>query len=362
MNFNKLVQTLQEVGKATELFTSPDGSRVLVLPHGARIVGLFTPRNDENFFWNHAALERPETARELYESAWHNSGGNRTWLAPEVDVFFPEYPNVDLAGYRIPGKFDPGNYRVVKTADSVGLASRFTLHFYRTKQEAELEFTKAVSSAPNPLRHERDLRGLDYEYGGLTQITTLALVGDSANRPVQVGIWDLLQLPHGGDLFVTTYTRVEPKIFIGRIASDNLIITDHAVRYRTRTVGHEKIGVRAVVGTGRVGYCYPAGDQLALVIRNYFINPSGEYVDVPWTELEDLGYSMHACGVSIPSGQFKGEFTELEYHAPGIGAGTGCKSHADTSQLWAFRGSRQVIDTIAKRLLGPECGVEQVGR
>jgi hypothetical protein len=37
MNLNTLVRTLQDVGKATELFASPDSSRVLVLPHGARI-------------------------------------------------------------------------------------------------------------------------------------------------------------------------------------------------------------------------------------------------------------------------------------------------------------------------------------
>ena len=362
MNLSTLVGTLQDVGKATELFTSPDGSRVLVLPHGARILGLFTPQNDQNFFWNHSALERPETARELYDSKlWHNSGGNRTHLTPELDVFFPKYPDVDLAGYWQPRQLDPGNYRVTRTADSVSLASRFSLNFYRTKQEAELELTKAVSPAPNPLRHERDFRGLDYEYAGLTQRTTLALIGDSTNRQVQVGIWDLLQLPHGGDLFVTTYARLEPKIFIGRIAPENLIVTDHLVRFRMRAVGHEKIGIRAVATAGRVGYCYPVGDQMALVIRNFSVNPSGEYVDVPWTELEDMGYSMHACGVSIPSGQFRGEFSELEYHAPGIGAGTGRTHCEDTSEVWAFRGSRQVIGTLAKTLLGPECEVEQVG-
>jgi hypothetical protein len=358
MDLNVLVRTLQDVGKATELFTSPDGGRVLVLPHGARVLGLFTPRNDENFYWTHSALEHPETARELYESEeWHNSGGDRTHLTPEVDLFFPKYPDVDMRGYWQPRQLDPGSYRAVRKADGVSLLSRFTLTFYRTRQEAELELTKTVSPATNPLRHERNLRGLDCEYAGLTQLTTLALVGDSADLPVQVGIWDLLQLPHGGDLLVPTYSRAEPKTFIGKIASESLVVSDHLVRFRMRGGGHEKMGVRAMATTGRVGYCYPQGARWALVVRNYFVNPSGEYVDVPWTELEDMGYSVHGCGVSYPSGQFKGEFSELEYHVPGIGAGTGRSRCEDTSQVWAFRGSRAVIDTVAMCLLGPECGI-----
>jgi hypothetical protein len=358
MNLNVLVRALRDVGKTTELLTSPDGSRVLVLPHGARILGLFAPRNDENFYWTHSALERPETARELYEGKeWHNSGGDRTYLTPEVDIFFPKYPDVDLAGYWQPRQLDPGNYRVMRTPDAISLVTRFTLTLYRTNQEAELELTKTVSPAANPLRHERNLRGLDYEYAGLTQLTSLALVGDSATRPVRVGIWDLLQLPHGGDLLVPTFARANPKIFTGSIAPDNLIIGEHVIRYRMRAVGHEKMGVRAVATTGRVAYCYQKGSQWALVIRNYFVNPSGEYVDVPWTELDDLGYSMHACGVSIPSGQFRGEFSELEYHAPGIGVGTGRSRCEDTSQVWAFRASREVIENVAECLLGPGCGI-----
>jgi len=58
-----------------------------------------------------------------------------------------------------------------------------------------------------------------------------------------------------------------------------------------RAVGEHKLGFRAVDLTGRVGYMYPAGDQAALVVRNFAVNPSGEYVDVPWTEEANLGFA-----------------------------------------------------------------------
>ena len=86
--------------------------------------------------------------------------------------------------------------------------------------------------------------------------------------------------------------------------------------------------------TGRVGYRYPARDgRWALVIRNFVVNPSGTYVDVPWDDPADLGYAFQACNVNSSLGSF----SELEYHVPAIGPATGVLGSEDTSQVWAFR-------------------------
>ena len=83
----RLVEVLKRVGKSTEIYETPGGTRVLLLAYGARILGLFARGSDKNFYWTHPELEKVESARGLYESDnWHNSGGDRTWLAPEVDI------------------------------------------------------------------------------------------------------------------------------------------------------------------------------------------------------------------------------------------------------------------------------------
>lgn len=116
----KLVATLASADKPTEAWKSPDGTVALVLPYGGRILGLFTPGSERNFFWTHPALAAAETARDFYKSAqWHNSGGDRTWLAPEVDFFFPNFPN--LEPYWQPREFDPGNYQVTRSNGSLVL-------------------------------------------------------------------------------------------------------------------------------------------------------------------------------------------------------------------------------------------------
>ncbi len=94
----------------------------------------------------------------------------------------------------------------------------------------------------------------------------------------------------------------------------------------------------AVATTGRVGYLYQQGDKWSLVVRNFFVNPSGEYVDVPKNDPDDLGYSVNAVSVDGALG----DFCELEYHVPARGrAGSGREGGqcVDISQLWAFRGN-----------------------
>ncbi|MGA3323868.1 MAG: DUF6786 family protein [Terriglobia bacterium] len=343
----RLIKTLEAIGKPTQLHECPDGAKVLILPHGGRILGLFAPRNPENFFWTHPALASPESARAFYESdVWHNSGGDRTWLAPEADIFFPNFPKLDT--YWQPRELDPGNYQIDTTPGSLRLVNRLNLTLSRSKQRAELELTKSVAPAPNPLRYERGLYDpATVEYAGYALHTSLQLMGADPDNSPQVGLWNLLQLPHHGDLLVPTYGRAVPKVLMGTVAPDDLVATDHLLRYRMRALGEHKIGIRAVETTGRVGYLYPTNGQFALVIRNFLVNPSGEYVDVPWTDTGDFGYSTQACNVKSSLGSF----SELEYHCPAIGAGTGRVRYDDESAVWAFRGPEDKIRAIARSLL-----------
>jgi hypothetical protein len=117
-----------------------------------------------------------------------------------------------------------------------------------------------------------------------------------------------------------------------------------------RATGEHKIGVYAAATTGRIGYIYAAGKQHALIVRNFSVNPSGEYADVPWIETDDKGYSVQACSVNSKWGMF----SEMEYHVPAIGGETGLRQVEDRSQLWAFRGSREDIGRIARTLLSDE--------
>ncbi|MBM4090910.1 MAG: hypothetical protein FJ276_16030 [Planctomycetes bacterium] len=339
-----LLETLAAAGKPAQVVTNPDGTDVLLLPHGGRVLGLFAKGSDENFYWTHPALRTVETASAFYAGTdWHNSGGDRTWLAPEVDVFLPDYPSREK--YFQPRELDPGNYRVSGEGTSLRLVNRLTLTLSRGRKQVELEISKSLAPAPNPLRHETNGMAADIEYAGYTQHTSLAIVGGDRTSPV--GLWNLVQMPHGGELLLPTFSRTEPRLIFGNIPAADLVVEDRLVRYRMRQAGEHKIALRAATVTGRVAYLFQQGCRRALIIRNFVVNPSGEYVDVPWDDPSDFGYSTQACNVNSGLGQF----SELEYHIPAIGGNTGRMRCEDVAQVWAFRGPQQPVLDITRRLV-----------
>lgn len=347
-----LMKTLNGVGKSTEMYVTPDGSRVLLLHYGARVLGLFPPAGGENFLWTHPSLASVESAGTFYQTAqWHNSGGDRTWVSPEIDVFFPKFP--DTRTYRQPPQLDPGSYKIERLGGDFRLVNRFALTLSRSREKVELVISKSWSPALNPLRHEdAPYVSADLEYAGYTQRTSMQLKVAGARSLARLGLWNILQLPHGGEMLVPTRGRREPKVYFGRIARKNLTASRNLIRYRMRSRGIQKIGVRAVTSTGRVAYIYPSGKTWSLLVRNFIVNPSGEYVDVPWGSPEDtadFGYAVQACNVNGALGKF----SELEYHVPAVGQGTGEICSDDASQIWAFRGPHHSIRTVARVLLSP---------
>jgi hypothetical protein len=343
-----LQHILEIAGKPTEVLAAPDGTRILLLPHGGRILGLYAPDSEENFLWTNRALDAADSAMAFFESEeWCNSGGDRTWLAPEVDFFFPKFPNTNV--YFQCRSLDPGHYEVKRSAEAITLRNHLTISSSRAKEELDLTITRRVECAENPLRFERSLQSLvgQVSFAGYTLKATLEL--HTPESQAAVGLWSLLQLPHGGQMLVSTYSATKPIICFGNVPTGELTAEPRLVRYWMRSSGDHKIGVRALACTGRVGYLRCCGNQSTVVVRSFHVNPSGLYADVPWSDTNDLGYAVQACNIN---NAVFGKFSEMEYHAPAIGGTTGLVRSEDTSQVWAFRGETDKIKTLANALIG----------
>jgi hypothetical protein len=344
-----MTQTIKAAGKSSEVFTTPDGARLLLLPYGARVLGLFAADGKENFFWTNPTLDSAETARAMFAGdGWHNTGGDRTWIAPEIDTFFPD---ADSDRYWQPRPLDMSDYAVARTGGGIQLSREMTLRLTRPNRNAALRLTKWFGPAANPLRYERDMAAANdsIQYAGYTQRVTLQSLNHPVGQLPSVGIWNLMQLPIGGDMLVPLYSRAVPQKFFGDMPSSCIAVDDHSLRVKVDFAGSHKIGVKAASLCGRTGYAYPQGDQWALIIRNFFVDLSGEYIDVQRQYPDDFGYAFQMCRVDEI--EF-GSFCEMEYHAPGLGALPDAAQSVDVSQVWAFRGARGSIDAIARKLLG----------
>jgi hypothetical protein len=337
----KLASALEDAGYPAHTTVLGDGSTVLLLPHGGRILGLFAGDDPRNFLWTNPLLEDAVMARNLFSSeAWHNSGGDRTWLAPEIDFFLPRYP--DTSVYHQPRVLDPGNFRLEFDRGFPILAMEFSVTPLRHGQPIWLRLSKSVGIAENPLH---SMPGA--QFAGYTLNTILEILGDPcASTPI--GLWSLLQMPHGGEMILPAWAEPEVRTWFGEVPAHDLRLAPSAVHYFMRGKGAQKLGLRAVASTGRAGYFYELRGEGHLVIREFSVSASGQYVDAPWDDPEETGYAVQVCNVNNELGQF----SELEYHVPAIGGAT-CKNRSeDSSQVWAYRGNHRQLSKIAEQLLG----------
>ena len=344
---SELVHILESIGKAPEIIQNPEGASIVILPYGGRILGLYPPTTDENLLWTNPRLSDPKTAAEYFASHdWHNSGGDRTWLAPELDFFFPEFPDTSI--YFQPRQLDPGNYRVTYADKrSVCIENQLELRAYRSKRDLSLDITKTVSASACPLTDSALTS--DVEYAGYTVRSSLEIDGTTAD-PCFVGLWHLLQLPSRGEMVIPIHTRTEPTVFFGDIPNGDLRVEDCAIRYRMGAEGEQKISVPAAALTGRAGYHYRSEDERVLVVRDFAVDPSGEYHDVSSTRQDEGGFAFQACNIN----SLLGSFAELEHHVPAIGGSTGRTRSDEECQVWSFRGPEESIARIATSLFGIE--------
>jgi hypothetical protein len=243
------------------------------------------------------------------------------------------------------------DYAVEHTGGGCQLSREMKLHLARPDIDVHLKLAKWFGPAPNPLRYERDMASAlgSVQYAGYTQRVELQSLDGPLDPKATVGIWNLAQFPRGGELLVPLYSPVVLQKCFGDVPADRVTREDHLLRVKADFPGSHKIAVKAVSLCGRAGYVYGRGDRWSLVVRNFFVKPSGEYIDRQRHDPDDLGYAFQMCRVDEV--EF-GSFLEMEYHAPALGALPNPTRSEDVSQIWAFRGTPEAIGAIAMKLLG----------
>lgn len=345
---DQLIETLRACDRPFHLHATADGSELLLLPQGGRVLGLFAPGQNENFLWANPALGSPETARALFAApGWQNTGGDRTWVAPEIDVFFPRFPDTSL--HVCPAPLDPGNYGIRGT-DARGLSPALVNTFALTLSRSGVAVTLTTDThwtAVGPLVDSDLLRTGMLTWAGYTQVATLTIV--SCTGPCAIGLWGVLQVPPGGVCLVQTQGPGRAKQYVGRTSEGELRIGERGTAYRPSMPGIHKIGFLAPELTGRIGYFHGSGGHATLIVRQFTIDSSAAYVDVPWqtaSDLEGPGCAAQVCAVDHP---VLGRYVELEHHSPAID-GAGSTVVTDISHLWAIRGAEPDVRALARQL------------
>jgi hypothetical protein len=334
-----LADVLTEAGEHVEHLRNADGSSALVLEHGGRIIGLYAPDRMDNFLWTNPALETVSSAQDFFHSSqWHNSGGQRTWISPEMEFFLPNYPA--SSEYFQPRQLDPGTYQLHRRGSTLHLSTCCRLNHRSSGAALDMTIEKKITGAEDPLRTIY-IEGL--VYAGLTVLTTLN-AQPLDGTPVKISLWNLVQISPGGEAFVPTLSRPSFIRYFGDIEDRDLRIQDNGIAYRMSAAGKQKIGFPAEGQTGRIGYLQRGRKDTSLVVVNFQVSESMEYLDVPWQNPH-----APACPVQLCSVQSEHEgFAELEHHSAACTANC-----SDEFQIWAYAGKSSAVEQAARYLLGP---------
>ena len=344
-----VIKRLEEVKFEYQVVDVGNGSSIVIMVKGGRVLGPFLSEKDVSLSWlNHAWCTKENFARFVKDCEW-NFGGSRIWLAPEIEYNVRNL-NDFWETYIIPPEIDPGKYQIIqRDGKGATLYNEFKINAFRSKRTPTLAITKRTVRAENPLRYltkySEKLVGI--RFGGYEEEITLE--DRDPSSCVLSGIWNILQIPRGGRVFLPCTPGIEVTDYFEPTSEKHLHITDNMLTFNIDGRERHKIGLSPTGIFNQVGYVRkvkPGG--ATLLVRNFVNNPSGFYIDRPANQLTKQGDLLQ---IYNDSGAFGG-FGEIECHAPAIGLQTGLSKTVLCIQTWGFSGKAEEIKLITQILLG----------
>ena len=331
----QLYESLQQAGEEPIIL----GNKILVLPFAGRILGLY-PDMKTNQFWVNESISDAESARSFLDGeGWLNIGGDRTWISPEMETHTDDmnnYPdNID-----VPKAVDPGAYRVKEVDNTaVTLESDMDVNFHQSKKHIKMNLKKQVVMMDNP---PLDLPE-KVEFAGYCMNSSLKVV-EQVTGNMRPGLWKLIQVPGGGEIFVPVKQGVEPRAFIGK---PEFSLANNLVKCRVETDSSYKFSIKAGYSKGLMIYINTEKEPASLVVRKFKVEDESLFADYSCLDPSDDGYMTE---IYIDDGMYGG-FGELEYHSPAIHVGKGENEVNDSSETWGFSGPAKEIKELCDSIL-----------
>ena len=315
-------------------------NKVCVLPFSGRVMGLY-PEKGRNVLWTNPALNSLVEARQLLsDDVWTNLGGDRTWISPEIELFIKDMSR-PMETYQVPAAVDPGDYQVLRFGDNeVELETAITVDFFRSGGKVNLKLRKRiiVLDKPNmPFKLPAGVTGAGYKVECELSAT------EPLPGSVHPAIWNLLQVPGGGEIVVPIADGAKPVDFFGK---PQYQLQNNNIRAAVPAALGYKFGVRPENCTGMMFYLNLSIQQPFIIVRQFEVKPDGGYFDVPYTAPKQPGCVQQ---VYVDDGTYGG-FGEMEHHSPAILPGIRNKI-TDTCTTWAFAGTVKELEKLIKKIV-----------
>ena len=339
---------LDENGIRYEKLQLQGGAFILVSDRGGRIFGPFLAEGEESLFWANGAFTGADTFQGFMRSGDWNLGGDRIWIAPEIQFYVKDRTKYWETIF-VPPAVDPGTYTLQFDGQICTLSQRIGLQAYNIASgETALELTRQIQTAENPLR---SLKGCDeliknVQFSGFQQQVTLR---SESGQHIYAEAWNLSQLNPGGKIYICAVPAAQHVDYYEPVTEEYMTRGVNYVSFRVTGDRRYKIGLKAAHLFGRMAYLNQQRDGgTYLIVKNFFNNPSSVYAEEPPGRPGDNGYSVH---VYNDDGKLGG-FGEMECNAQTIGGDTSRLSSVDTIATSVYRGAKADIEEILRQLTG----------
>lgn len=319
---------------------------LLVTERGARVLGIFFEDLGENLLWTPGAMADVDSARQYVQAGEWNLGGDRCWIAPELELHFKDPKNPSHDNYAVPTAIDNGRYGIrTESATGVVLHNAGEATNLLSGKPFGFEINRRICLCRPPMNTE----GVHYVGYELASDLTIR----AADRPdVQYGLWQLMQIPPGGQIYIPVRGQPEMLDYFQTNVAGHCTSQDGAIVFPVTGQAQHKLGLRAADVSGLMGYYRPVNGQATLIVRQAAVFSGGQYADYPASDPKrrDIALQFYNDGGDI------GGFGEMEYHSTAAMVANFFHTR-DISRTWCFAGPADKVQAIARDLLG----VQSVG-
>ena len=327
-----------------------DHGRLLLTPHGARLLACEMPGVEGNLFWHNMAIESADTADRAMQTAWGELGGDRLGIAPEVGHMWTDFDQArrePFTTYAVPPQMDPADYHVVEDVPGhLRLNSKIQLTDHRDSKHIGLDVDRQFNLTSPPPDLPTSVKCVSFTIrNGLTIL--------EADDGAVAGAWNLLQVPPTGTLICPTFGPPQmPACYFDPFGDRHVRCAERAVHFLIDSRRVMKMAISPLQTTGRMGFYRPLDGVSTLIVRIISVFPGEPYVDMPLSRDRDERFAGDALQAfnydrSPPDG-----FGEMEHHEPAVVAGRSPSAKSHTTVTHVLSGPDHDIRMAGRQLLG----------
>ncbi|TDU39798.1 hypothetical protein BXY82_1829 [Gelidibacter sediminis] len=353
--------------KNTIVLESNDGKSGMVLSpelQGRVMTSTLNGEEGMSFGWlNYDLISSKETKNHFNPTG----GEERFWLGPEggqFSIYFAKDKSFEFENWYVPASIDTEAFTVIEQNDHSVLfkkemnlvnysGTKFNIDVNRkvsllTKQQV-LETLELSNDKFNMVAYETQnkVKNIGKEPwskdSGLLSIWLLSMMTPSPEVTVVVPIKEGLESEKG--------IKVNDNYF-GKVADDRLKSTQRNVFFKADGKSRGKIGFSPQRSTEFIG-SYDAQNKVLTILQIPEPKPTDKYVNSAW-ELQKDPYSGDVLNSyndgPLEDGSQMGPFYELESSSPALALKPN-QSYIHTQRIYHFKGSKVVLNKIAKQLL-----------